>query len=50
MKEYIVDLISKGAGSRTKVRVFASCPASAVRIAKEMHPVYNIGAVKPVNN
>lgn len=47
MKEFIVDLISKGAGSRTKVRVFASCPASATRIAKEMYPIFNIGTVKP---
>jgi hypothetical protein len=50
MKEFIVDLISRGAGSRTKVRVFASCPASAVRIAKGMYPIFNIGAVKPANN
>lgn len=50
MKEFIVDLISKGAGGRTKVRVFAPSPASATRIAKEMYPIYNIGAVKPANN
>lgn len=49
MKEFIVDLISKGAGSRTKVRVFASCPASAIRVAKEIYPIFNIGTVKPAN-
>lgn len=50
MKEFIVDLIPKGTGTRTKVRVFAPSPASAVRIAKEMYPIFNIGAVKPANN
>lgn len=49
MKEYIVDLIPKGSGTRTKTRVFAPSPASAVRIAKEMFPTFYIGAPKLIN-
>lgn len=49
MKEYVVDLHPIGGGSQTKTRVFASNPAHAIKIAKEMYPKYRTGTVKSAN-
>lgn len=49
MKEYIVDLHPINGDSQTKTRVFASNPAHAIKIAREMYPNYRTGSVKSVN-
>jgi hypothetical protein len=49
MKEYVVDLHPIGGGSQTKIRVFASNPAHAIKIAREIYPNYRTGSVKPAN-
>lgn len=48
MKEWIIDLYPIGGGQPTKTRVFAANQAAAIKIAKEMHPEYRTGSIKPV--
>ena len=49
MKEWIVDLFPIGGGMPTKVRVFAPNQAAAIKLAKDLHPNYRTGSIKPIN-
>lgn len=43
MKEWLVLLIPKSGGARTKTRLFATNSASACSVARQMYPNYHIG-------